>query len=75
MKCSFCNGEMKPKKTSYTVNRKNYHLVLDDVPALVCQQCGEPYFEEAEVSIIQGLVKEADKHVTQIVRLEPATVV
>ena len=47
-------------------------MVLDNVPALVCQQCGEPYFEKAEVEIIQDLVKEADKHVTQIVHLEPA---
>ncbi len=47
-------------------------MVLDNVPALVCQQCGEPYFEKAEVEIIQDLVKEADKHVTQIVHLESA---
>ena len=38
------------------VDRKGCHVLLDAVPAWVCSQCGEPYFEETEVDAIQELV-------------------
>ena len=31
--------------------------MLDAVPAWVCEQCGEAYFEEKEVDTIQDLVR------------------
>jgi YgiT-type zinc finger domain-containing protein len=60
MKCHYCKGLMKPGKVSYTINRAGYHLVIDNVPALVCQQCGEPYYDEKEVDMIQDMIKEID---------------
>ncbi len=36
---------MKNGKTTYTVNKKGYHLLIDDVPAWICEQCGEPYLK------------------------------
>jgi hypothetical protein len=44
----------------YTINKSGYHLVIDDVPAWVCQQCGEPYFDGEEVDTIQEIVKAVD---------------
>ena len=38
------------------VDRKGYHLSLDAVPAWVCAQCGEPYFEGREVDSVQRLL-------------------
>lgn len=29
------------------IDRKSYHLSLDEVPVLMCNQCGEVYFDEA----------------------------
>ena len=57
MKCIYCQGEMKRSTTPFHVDRKGYHLLLDSVPAWVCEQCGEVYFEEKEVDAIQDLVK------------------
>ena len=34
--------------------------MLDDVPAWVCEQCGEAYFEEKEVDAIQDLIKSVE---------------
>jgi hypothetical protein len=42
------------------VDRKGCHLTLDAVSAWVCQQCGEPYFEEKEVDAIQDLVRSVE---------------
>ena len=45
MKCLYCGGKLVRKKVSYTVTQKGYHLIIDDVPAWVCEQCGEPLFD------------------------------
>jgi len=60
MKCIHCQGEMRRATTPLHVDRKGCHLTLDAVPAWVCQQCGEPYFEEKEVDAIQDLVRSVE---------------
>ncbi len=47
---------MRKGTTPLHVDRKGCHVLLDSVPARVCQQCGEAYFEEHEVDMIQELV-------------------
>lgn len=42
------------------VIRHGYHLLIDDVPAWICTQCGEVYFEEDEVNTIQDMLKDVD---------------
>ena len=66
MKCFFCGGEMKNGKTTYTINKKGYHLLIDDVPAWICEQCGEPYFEGKVVDAIQKLVGALDVRVENV---------
>jgi len=36
------------------------------VPAWICSQCGEPYFEEKEVEEIQAAIQEMDKHASRL---------
>lgn len=38
------------------IDRKGCHVTLDNVPAWVCRQCGEAYFEENEVDAVQELL-------------------
>jgi YgiT-type zinc finger domain-containing protein len=52
---------MKRGTTPFHIDRKGCHLVLDNVPAWVCQQCGETYFEEKEVDAIQDLIMSVEK--------------
>lgn len=60
MKCLYCKGTLARKKVSYTATRKGYHLIIDDVPAWVCEQCGEPLFDEKTVDLIQEMLSEVD---------------
>lgn len=53
MQCMHCRGEMKRSHAPFSVDRSGYHVRWDAVPAWVCEQCGEPYFESAEVARIQ----------------------
>lgn len=57
MKCIHCQGQMQRATTPFHIDRKGCHLMLDAVPAWVCEQCGEAYFEEKEVDTIQDLVR------------------
>ena len=57
MKCMHCRGEMKLGTTPLHIDRKGCHVTLDRVPAWVCEQCGESYFEEKEVTAMQALVE------------------
>jgi YgiT-type zinc finger domain-containing protein len=61
MKCAYCGGSMKRGTAPFHIDRKGCHVTLDDVPAWVCEQCGEPFFEEREVAAIQELAKSVDE--------------
>ena len=47
--CSFCGGEVVEKKVSVDFRWGDDLVIIEDVPAGVCNQCGEKYFT-AEVS-------------------------
>lgn len=57
---------MKKEKTTYTLNRHGYHLLIDDVLAWICMQCNEVYFEENVVDIIQEMIKRLDIQVNKV---------
>jgi len=66
MKCLYCGGEMKKAKVGYSINRKDYHLYLEEVPAYVCTKCKERLFKEDEVKMIQRLIKHLESDVRQL---------
>ena len=66
MKCLQCQGTMKRGTAPFHVDRKGYHLLFDEVPAWVCSQCGEPYFEESEVESIQEAIRALDMQATKL---------
>lgn len=68
MKCLHCRGEMKRGAAPFHIDRKGCHLTLDKVPAWVCSQCGELYFEAAEVDAIQDLIQSVEQK-TQVIAL------
>ena len=67
MKCLYCQGKMERGKAPFHIDRKEYHLILDSVPAWVCTQCGEAYFEEAEVEAIQQIIRALDRRTEKLV--------
>jgi len=73
MECYYCKGDMVRGKTTYTINRQGYHLLIDEVPAWVCQQCGEVYFEGEEVDAIQDLIKTIDSKIVKAQLTKPLT--
>ncbi len=66
MECLYCQGTLVRREVSHTVTRKGYHLILDRVPAWVCDQCGEPLFDEETVKVIQRMLRDVDSGIGQL---------
>ncbi len=66
MKCLFCQGEMEKENIPYSVDRKGYHLYIREIPAYVCSQCGEKYFDEEEVGRIQGMINALEQKLEEL---------
>jgi YgiT-type zinc finger domain-containing protein len=62
----YCQGEMRKDTAPFHVDRKGYHVLWDSVPAWVCAQCGEAYFETEDVESIQEALKELDKRSAEL---------
>ncbi|MCE7734774.1 MAG: type II toxin-antitoxin system MqsA family antitoxin [Candidatus Heimdallarchaeota archaeon] len=43
--CSFCRSEIKEGKTEFIVHLEGQVVVLTDVPAWICINCKEAYFD------------------------------
>jgi len=59
MKCLICkNTHMKEGTTILPIERGNAILLITDIPAQVCTNCGEPYLDEATAHDVQELANE-----------------
>ena len=65
MECLYCRGTLVRQSASYAASRRGYHLIIDDVPAWVCEQCGEPLFDEKTVDAIQEVLRGVDARLEQ----------
>ena len=54
--CPLCKGRLRGKVISYTQPYKGKLYVIDNVPADVCQQCGEIVLKPSTAKRIQELV-------------------
>lgn len=60
MKCVICkNGETRPGAITVTLERGQMTLVVKNVPARVCDNCGEEYLDENVTRTLDGVVEEA----------------
>jgi len=60
MKCAICwQGETRPEKTTVTLQRERVTLVIKNVPADVCENCGKAYVDEATSREILHRAEEA----------------
>ena len=63
MKCLHCKSELKRGTATFTDSRNGYVIMLQDIPAWVYAQCGEPLFDADAVSGIQDVLRAVDERV------------
>ncbi|MEO5349090.1 MAG: type II toxin-antitoxin system MqsA family antitoxin [Magnetococcus sp. YQC-3] len=60
MNCTVCkHGETRPGTVSVTLERKGTTLVFREVPAMVCDNCGEAYHDEVVANQLMQRAEEA----------------
>lgn len=71
-RCPLCGGEKEPGTTTFTVDLSFGVLVVRDVPALVCSQCGEAWIEDEVAAKLEALVADARRRqsVVEVTRWE-----
>lgn len=57
MKCQVCSGKMKVKRINHDLWLGKKLFVIKDVPAEVCEQCGETVFTPQVTDRILSTVK------------------
>ncbi|MBI4744645.1 MAG: type II toxin-antitoxin system MqsA family antitoxin [Actinobacteria bacterium] len=60
-KCYFCGGTIKKKKVRVDYRWGNELTILENVPAWVCNQCGEKYFDTEVAKKMERLAKAKEK--------------
>lgn len=67
MKCVICrHGDTKPGTATVTLERNGTTLVIKDVPAEVCGNCGEEYVGEETARRLLRDAEEASKAGVQV---------
>ncbi|QOP43571.1 type II toxin-antitoxin system MqsA family antitoxin [Sulfurimonas sediminis] len=68
MKCIICkHGETKEGTTTVTLEKGSSTIVFKEVPAHICDNCGEKYIDE---SVTKELLKKARKIVKNGVEID-----
>jgi YgiT-type zinc finger domain-containing protein len=69
-KCLYCKGELEDRRITRVQEYEQHWYIIENLPALVCRQCGETYFTpEAHDRVIDLITGGA-----QPVRLEAVAV-
>lgn len=59
--CSFCGGEVREEKIELDYRYKGKLFIFQNVPAGVCQQCGEKYLTAKVVKDIEHKIQTKEK--------------
>ena len=62
MRCVLCKqGETNPGRVTVTLQRRDTTVIIKDVPAEVCENCGEYYLTENITGQVLSMAEEAVK--------------
>ncbi len=64
--CMHCKRDLERGTAPFSVDRDRYHVSWNALPAWICTQCGEPYFEPAIVTAIQESLRNIDRATADI---------
>lgn len=64
--CPLCSGTKKPGTTTFTADLGFGVVVVRDVPATVCSQCGADWIADDVAARIEELVDDARKKRLQV---------
>lgn len=67
MRCTSCKTRnMEESKTTYFAQLKNCYVIIENVPCLKCDQCGEVVFRSSVSEKIDDILDDLEKIVSKI---------
>ena len=57
MECEFCGGNMREEIVTYTGKAKTTVIVIKNVKAYKCSQCGAEMYDDSEVALMGKVSK------------------
>lgn len=74
MKCLACkNGEMQNAKTTYFAKLNDCYVIIENVPCMKCEQCGEEFFTLSVLEKIDTILDELEKIASKIFIMDYTT--
>lgn len=72
-KCPLCGGSKKAVRTTFTVDLGFGVVVVSEVPASVCSQCGADWIDDSITSKLEEIINDARQkhHMVEVATLSP----
>jgi YgiT-type zinc finger domain-containing protein len=64
--CPFCSGLIESGKTTFTVDLETGVVVVRNIPASVCSQCGEEWIDDKTMQAVEKITLRARQQNTQL---------
>jgi YgiT-type zinc finger domain-containing protein len=65
-RCPLCGGRKQPGKTTYSVDLGSGVILVRNVPATVCVQCGEAWIDHLTAQKLEQITQEAREKGLQV---------
>jgi YgiT-type zinc finger domain-containing protein len=60
-RCYFCGGKLEPGSATIPFMLNSSVVIVKQVPAKVCTQCGEPIMSSEVAAVVDGYLKQAQR--------------
>ena len=60
-RCEFCEGEMKQRRILARFRYRGGTIYVENVPAWVCDKCGEEYFDALVYKSLEGIARQRER--------------
>jgi len=64
--CIICRGKVEKGTTTFALDLKSSLIVVRNVPALVCTQCGEEWIEDSTAIELERITERSKAQNTQL---------
>lgn len=64
--CPICKGLVEVGRTTFTVDLSTGVVVIRNLPAAVCSQCGEEWIDDATMQAVEKITLRARQQNTQL---------
>jgi len=64
--CFRCKGDTQEQQKTHAVTLDNCVIIIKNVPAIVCGQCGEVYFSDKVMQNLENIVDRLESIIKEV---------